>query len=578
MSGAENFRVTTPQEQRELLGRGVIAQEWSQIFVSEDFSTEQLYMARLAGKIYLHSGAKIFSSSVSNYRIGERSIVDGVVRMECTARSAFGNGVAVAALNENGGRSVKIYDAMSAQVAYLATTHRHYLSLIERLDAMVDDYAEAHSSTLGEVGADCEILGVKIMRNVRVADRVRIEGSSIISNATILSGAYVGCDVKAHDLIIVENARVDNGATIERCFVGENVIVSNGFTAVDALIFASSHFENGEAVSIFAGPYTVSHHKSSLLIAGMFSFFNAGSGSNQSNHLFKSGPVHQGVHLRGSKFGSSAYVMLPAINGAFTTVIGSHNSHHDTSDFPFSYLLEKDGRSTLLPASNLTSYGYVRDVEKWVKRDKRTIKRDIISLEEYNPYTTGFMLHGVNTINELFEKDNTADSYTHKNVNIRAATLRRGLTTYNKAIAASIGAMLAKGDTSRMGEGRGRWLDIAGQYITAQRVEAITEAVASGEYSTLHEIDAAFRDFDSSYSAYVYDWALGLLSQLLGHEASAEEIEGAISAAGRSREELLAMAMRDKNKDNVSTMMLSYGIDSDDEAVRHADFNAVRGL
>ncbi len=574
----KNFRVTTPKEQGELLGRGVVAQDWNHIFVSEDFSVEQLYMARLAGEVYLHSGARIYASSVSNYSVGERSVIDGVVRMECTARSAFGNGVEVAALNENGGRSVKIYDAMSAQVAYLATTHRHHLTFLEHLGAMVDDYAESRSATIGEVGADSEIVGAKIVRNVRVGERVRIEGASIISNATILSGAYVGCDVKAHDSIIVENARVDNGATIERCFVGENVIVSNGFTAVDSLLFASSHFENGEAASIFAGPYTVSHHKSSLLIAGMFSFFNAGSGSNQSNHLFKSGPVHQGVHLRGSKFGSSAYVMLPAINGAYTTVIGSHNSHHDTSDFPFSYLIEKDGRSTLLPAANLTSYGYVRDVEKWVKRDKRTVKRDIVSLEEHNPYITGFMLRGVNTINELFEKDSAADSYTHKNVNIRAATLRRGLTHYNKAIAAAIGKMLAKGDSTRKGDGRGRWLDIAGQYITAQSVEAITEAVASGESATLQSIDDAFRDFDSLYSAYAYDWALGLLSQLLGHEASAEEIQGAIAAAERSQGELLAMAMRDKSKDNSSAMMLSYGIDSDDEAVRHADFNAVRGL
>ena len=49
------------------------------------------------------------------------------------------------------------------------------------------------------------------------------------------------------------------------------------------------------------GPYTVSHHKSSLLIAGMFSFFNAGSGSNQSNHLFKSGAVHQACLLYTSR-------------------------------------------------------------------------------------------------------------------------------------------------------------------------------------------------------------------------------------------------------------------------------------
>jgi len=121
--------------------------------------------------------------------------------------------------------------------------------------------------------------------------------------------------------------------------VGESCRLDKGFTAAESLFFANCHCENGEAASIFAGPYTVSHHKSSLLIAGMFSFFNAGSGSNQSNHLFKSGAVHQAVHLRGCKFASGAYIMSPAIEGAFTMVKGNHADHHDTAIFPYSYLM-----------------------------------------------------------------------------------------------------------------------------------------------------------------------------------------------------------------------------------------------
>ena len=45
----------------------------------------------------------------------------------------------------------------------------------------------------------------------------------------------------------------------------------------------------------------MTHHKSTLLIAGMFSFMNAGSGSNQSNHMYKLGPIHQGAMERGAK-------------------------------------------------------------------------------------------------------------------------------------------------------------------------------------------------------------------------------------------------------------------------------------
>ena len=58
------------------------------------------------------------------------------------------------------------------------------------------------------------------------------------------------------------------------------------YSAEHSVFFANSQGFNGEACSIFAGPYTVTHHKSTLLIAGMFSFMNAGSGSNQSNHMY----------------------------------------------------------------------------------------------------------------------------------------------------------------------------------------------------------------------------------------------------------------------------------------------------
>lgn len=73
--------------------------------------------------------------------------------------------------------------------------------------------------------------------------------------------------------------------------------------------------ENGEACAIFAGPYTVTHHKSTLLIAGMFSFMNAGSGSNQSNHMYKLGPIHQGTLERGAKT-TDSYILLACKGGS----------------------------------------------------------------------------------------------------------------------------------------------------------------------------------------------------------------------------------------------------------------------
>ncbi|MFI3285794.1 MAG: DUF4954 family protein [Rikenellaceae bacterium] len=573
------FRELKVEERIELERRACFAEDWDQVIVSNCFSVSQLSLCRFAGRVIIGAGSRIHNSSIVNYALGEGCHIESVSLIECQGESSFGNGVSVASLNECGGRSIKIYDSLTAQIAYISTIYRHRTEVINRINSMVEEYATQHKSSMGSIGQAVRIVGAGIIRNVKIGNNVTIEGSSILSNATLLDGVYFGADVKAHDFIAVEGAKVDNGATIERCFVGENVILSNGFTAVDSLFFASSHCENGEAASVFAGPYTVSHHKSSLLIAGFFSFFNAGSGSNQSNHLFKCGPVHQGVHLRGCKFGSSAYVMLPAINGAFTSVIGSHNSHHDTSDFPFSYLVNKEGRSTIIPAANISSYGYQRDTEKWVKRDKRRVKRDILNLEPHNPYIATMVIDAINTTNQMLDKNPDAQSYIHNKAVISANNLQRGLSLYNKAIAASLGEMLSYDDPSREGLGRCRWVDVAGQYITKSYMESTLDAVERGELNSLDQIDQLFGEFARSYNAYAYDWAVGILTELLGHAPSTEEIASTIKAASRTQEEILAMANRDKMRDSSDAMSISYGMDSGKNIEeRLADFRAVRDL
>ena len=118
--------------------------------------------------------------------------------------------------------------------------------------------------------------------------------------------------------------------------------MSTYFSALHSLFFANSEGLLGEACHVFAGPYTLTHHKSTLLIAGYYSFFNAGSGTNQSNHMYKMGPVHQGIMQRGCKTSSDAYLLWPAHIGAFTMVMGRHYHHANISHLPFSYLLEED--------------------------------------------------------------------------------------------------------------------------------------------------------------------------------------------------------------------------------------------
>lgn len=572
------MRRLTNTEIEAVRALGTLAEDWSQILVSEDFYPEQIQQSRLSGRVELGSGARIICSTVMNYRIGARSSVEQVTALQCRHSSAFGNGLGVATMNENGGRTVRLSDTMSAQTAYMMAFYRHRPQLIAALNHLIDKVVEERTDTLGTIGEDCSLTGARFIREVRIGNGVKVDGASLLENGTLCDGAYVGIDVKAEGFIIAEGARVAGGVTLEHCFVGESVILDKGFTATESLFFANSHCENGEAASIFAGPYTVSHHKSSLLIAGMFSFFNAGSNSNQSNHLFKSGAVHQGVHLRGCKFASGAYLMAPATEGAFTMVMGHHSRHHDTSVFPYSYLLEREDRSYLLPAVNLTSYGTVRDLEKWPKRDRRKVMRDVINFEPHNPYTTGAMVRAVEMLHSLEELNPDSPVYSYNRVQIRASALQRGISLYNRAIVASLGAMLGKGCTNERYIGSGRWIDMAGQYIAKRVVEQLIDRIEQGEFPTLTAIDNELRVFAVHYDDYAHSWAEEIYASLLGHAPSADEIREAIEAGANAHEKLIHMTEIDRKRDFASDMAVGYGIDCETMEERMADFREVRGL
>ena len=148
------FRNMTPAEIAAVESLGSSAEAWSQVSVADDFTPFQLLQSHLEGKVVVGSGARIIRSRVCNYHIGEGALVEGVTALECRRRSTFGNGVGVATMNECGGRTVKIYDRLSAQAAYLMAVYRHRPQTMAALEKMVDDYAEARASQTGS-GCTC---------------------------------------------------------------------------------------------------------------------------------------------------------------------------------------------------------------------------------------------------------------------------------------------------------------------------------------------------------------------------------------------------------------------------------------
>jgi hypothetical protein len=331
------------------------------------------------------------------------------------------------------------------------------------------------------------------------------------------------------------------------------------YSATDSLFFSNCQGENGEACAIFAGPFTVTHHKSTLLIAGMFSFMNAGSGSNQSNHLYKLGPIHHGVMERGSKTASDSYVLWPAKVGAFSLVMGRHVCHQDTTDLPFSYLIEQQSTSYIMPGANLKSVGTIRDAKKWPARDARRDpdKLDCINYNLLSPYTIHKMLRGMDILKNLQKvSGDTSDSYTYQSGMIKRSSLKNGLRYYGLAVDKFLGnsliTRLMSSDfmgVSQMREalkptaayGEGDWMDLAGLIAPQKAVSDLLDAVERGTLNDVAELNHCFADLHSQYYDFEWNWAYRVIEEYYGVSLDSVEPEKLVELICRWRSSVVAL-------------------------------------
>ena len=212
--------------------------------------------------------------------------------------------------------------------------------LHERLRTIIAAGTKARRKPRAAIGNNVRITNTGEITGTMIEDGCEIRCASGLYNCTVASGGgaatYVGNGVICRNVIISAGATVADGAQLKGCLVGEACHIGRGFSAENSVFFANSHMDNGEACAAFCGPFTVSHHKSTLLIGGMFSFYNAGSATNYSNHAYKLGPIHYGTLERGAKTASGAHILMPATIGAFSMCMGKIDSHPDTSAMRFS--------------------------------------------------------------------------------------------------------------------------------------------------------------------------------------------------------------------------------------------------
>ncbi|MDR1003789.1 MAG: DUF4954 family protein [Prevotellaceae bacterium] len=627
-----DYRKLSKEEILRLQNQACLADNWEKVTVACGFGTEYVHHTRFSGEVRLgvfqseftlaggikkHAGLRHVTlhnvtvgdnccieniqNYIANYEIGHDTFIENVDIILTDGLSRFGNGIEAAVLNETGGREVLINDKLSAHLAYIMALYRHRPELIRRLKSITDYYSNKHASDVGTIGSHVMILNTGSIKNMRIGDYCHICGANRLNNGSLNSNreapVHIGHGVICDDFIVLSGSHIDDGAMLTRCFIGQACRLGHNYSASDSLFFSNCQGENGEACAIFAGPFTVTHHKSTLLIAGMFSFMNAGSGSNQSNHMYKLGPIHQGTLERGAKTTSDSYILWPARVGAFSLVMGRHVTHSDTSNLPFSYLIEQNNTTYLVPGVNLRSVGTIRDAQKWPKRDGRIDphKLDFINYNLLSPYTVQKMLKGREILQNLRKASGElSDIYSYHSTKIRNSSLVKGIRFYETAIHKFLGNSLIKrleGITFATDDdirarlrpdtpiGSGEWVDVSGLIAPKSEIDRLLCDIESGKIDRLKHINAEFERLHLNYYNYEWTWAYDHIEPFYGFAPDTLTAAQVCTIVGKWKEAVVGLdrlLYEDAQKEFSMASMTGFGADGSRQD-KEQDFEQVRG-
>lgn len=616
-----DYRPLTSEEIEVLKKNDCWAEDWTSINVAENFKPNYMHRVMLYGEVNIgsfdknvevsqgfvkHSGInnatlrnvtigddcliENVGNFINNYSIGDDCYISNISTMETTEGATYGEGNLVSVLNEVGEGNVILFSDLNSQLAAFMVKHFSQKELKERIRQLIKKEIDNKMPECGQIGNNVKIINTKEITNCVINDFCEVNGAARLSDCTLLGSAhgnvYIGTGVIAENSIIAEGASVINSVKIQDCFVGEACQLSNGFTASTSVFFANSYMSNGEACAAFCGPFTASHHKSSLLIGGMFSFYNAGSATNFSNHAYKMGPMHWGILERGSKTASGAYLLMPATLGSFSVCFGKLMHHPNTRNLPFAYLIADGDKMFLIPGRNITTVGLYRDIKKWPKRDMRALenRKSIVNFDWLSPYSVGEVLKGKKILENL--RDVTGDNvsqYLYHEYIIPASSLHKGIKYYDIALRIYMGAVLKRvlkrdpmltPPTTQIG--LGDWDDLSGLLLPNTEEERIITDLQEGTINTIQQLLERFEEINANYREYQWAWTYQMVCDYYDiDEITLEDANRIHEDYIKARRQWIAEIRKDAEKEfamgDVEEEVFRNFVDSLDQEVEYED-------
>jgi uncharacterized protein DUF4954/uncharacterized protein DUF6819 len=352
---------------------------------------------------------------LSHYVIGNDVMIVNTNEMATTDHAKFGNGILkegeeesiriwLEICNENGGRSIIPFNGMLPGDAWLWSRHRDDKVLQEKFKEFTAAAFDNRRGYYGKVGDRTVIKNCKIIKDVWIGSDAYLKGANKLKNLTINSSAEAmsqigeGCElvngivgfgcrafygVKAVRFIMASHSQLKYGARLINSYLGNNATISC-CEVLNSLIF----------------PAHEQHHNNSFLCAAtVMGQSNMAAGATiGSNHNSRS---PDGEIVAGRGFWPGLCVSLKH-NSRFASFIllakGDYPAELDIP-IPFSLVSNDVSKDELVVMPGYwflhNMYALARNSWKYIDRDKRIDRIQLLEYDYLAPDTVGELVHSL---------------------------------------------------------------------------------------------------------------------------------------------------------------------------------------
>jgi hypothetical protein len=447
-----NKQVTSPEsgwrhlkvdEVERLVKNNNTAENWEEIWVTDEFDTNQIKNNRFFGMIRIGrirnitlqhhdlrmpsgiTNSLIISCDIgddvaihnvhylAHYIIGNRNILFNIEEMHTTDHAKFGNGILkegepedvriwLDLINEAGGRSILPFDGMIPADAYLWAKYVDDKPLLENLKKITQNSFDSRRGYYGTTGKYCVIKNSSILKDVKIGSDCYIKGANKLKNLTINSSeeerTQIGEGVELVNGIIGCGCKIFYGSKAVRFIIGNNSSLKYGARLIHSFLGDNSTISCCEVLNNLIFPTHEQHHNNSFLIASLvMGQSNMAAGATiGSNHNSRSndGEIQAG---RGFWPGLSSSIKHPCRFASYVLLSKANYPAEMDIPLPFSLLNNNVSKDQLevMPAFwwMYNMYALARNSWKFQKRDKRKNKVQKIEFDAFAPDTAEEIMH-----------------------------------------------------------------------------------------------------------------------------------------------------------------------------------------